>query len=197
MTPPYTLIVPTGYVSGTEITSSQTFNDRSFATMGLIEDTYSYTWGTGANAESINVVVGSGGTGGGGWYFYSDAGAINAGPPIADGNAIFIDNTGGGNIETFDPNKANGVNFLNFNVKDSAGTDYTTQMTDLVNHGGTIEITQNSNNVTYTLSIGMAFIDPNGGDPFFVVNAAAATQIEFTSSFVYTDPITLTITPNP
>jgi len=201
MTPPYTLIVPTGYVSGTEITSSQTFNDRSFATMGLVEDTYSYTWGTGANAESINVVVGSGeggGGGGAGWYFYSDAGAINAGPPVADGNAIFIDDQGGGQlVETFDPNKANGVNTINFNLKDSAGTDYTAQMNNLATKGGTIEITQNSNNVTYTLSIGMAFIDPNGGDPFFTFNAAAATQIEFTSSFVYGDPITLTISPNP
>jgi hypothetical protein len=194
----YLLIVPTGYVSGTEITSSQTFSDRTFAILGLVEDTYSYTWGTGGNAESINVVIGSGGGGGGaGWYFYSDAGAINAGPPIADGNAIFIDNTGGGPIETFDPNKANGVDTLNFNVKDSAGTDYTTQMNNLVTKGGTIEITQNSNNVTYTLSIGMCAIDPNAGDPFFTINAAAATQIEFTSSFVYGDPITLTISPNP
>lgn len=202
MTPPYLLIVPTGYVSGTEITSSQTINDRTFTNLGLVEDTYSYTWGTGANAESINVVVGSGGSGGGGgtgagWYFYSDAGTINAGPPVADGNAIFLDNQGGPIVETFDPNKGNGVDTLNFNVKDSAGIDYTTQMTNLANNGGTIEITQNSNIATYTLSIGMCSINPNGGDPFFTVNAAAATQIEFTSSFVYADPITLTITPNP
>jgi hypothetical protein len=69
--PPYTLIVPTGYTTGTQITSTQTFSSQSFASMGLVEGTYTYTWGAGPNADSINVVIGgtgatgsTGGTGG-------------------------------------------------------------------------------------------------------------------------------------
>jgi collagen type VII alpha len=69
--PPYLLTVPVGYTTGTPITASQTFSSQSFASMGLVEGTYTYTWGTGPNADSINVVVGgtgatgsTGGTGG-------------------------------------------------------------------------------------------------------------------------------------
>lgn len=196
----YQLIVPAGYVSGMEITSGQIFNDRTFATMGLVEDTYTYTWGTGANADAINVVVGSGGGGGGGagWYFYSSEGTLDAPPPINQGDAIFLDNLpGGGTSETFNPNKASGVDNLTFNIKDSAGTDYTTQMGNLATKGGTIEIVQDAKIATYTLSTGMSGITTAGGGTFFNVNVGSATQIEFTSAFDYGVPITLTITPNP
>ena len=66
--PPSHLIVPTGYTSGTYITGSQTFNSQTFSSLGLTPGTYTYTWGTGPNADSINVVVGgtgaTGSTGG-------------------------------------------------------------------------------------------------------------------------------------
>jgi hypothetical protein len=55
---PYSLLVPVGYTTGTVISSSQTFNGQSFVTFGLTPGTYTYTWGSGANADSINVVVG-------------------------------------------------------------------------------------------------------------------------------------------
>jgi hypothetical protein len=69
--PPYLLTVPVGYTTGTQLTASQTFSSQSFASMGLVEGTYTYAWGAGPNADSINVVVGgtgatgsTGGTGG-------------------------------------------------------------------------------------------------------------------------------------
>jgi hypothetical protein len=56
--PPYSLIVPVGYTTGTAISGSQTFTGQTLSSMGLTTGTYTYTWGSGANADSINVVVG-------------------------------------------------------------------------------------------------------------------------------------------
>jgi hypothetical protein len=39
------------------ISSTQTFNGQTFSSFGLTPGTYTYTWGSGANADSINVVV--------------------------------------------------------------------------------------------------------------------------------------------
>ena len=55
--PPYSLIVPVGYTTGTAISSSQTFSGQTLSSLGLTPGTYTYTWGSGANADSINVVV--------------------------------------------------------------------------------------------------------------------------------------------
>jgi len=55
--PPHHLMVPTGYTSGTQITTSQTFNNTSIASLGLTVGTYTYTWGTGPNADSVTVVI--------------------------------------------------------------------------------------------------------------------------------------------
>jgi hypothetical protein len=56
-TAPYSLLVPVGYTTGTAISSSQTFTGTTFSGFGLTQGTYTYTWGSGANADSINVVV--------------------------------------------------------------------------------------------------------------------------------------------
>jgi outer membrane biosynthesis protein TonB len=56
-TAPYSLIVPVGYTTGAAISSSQTFTGTTFSGFGLTQGTYTYTWGSGANADSINVVV--------------------------------------------------------------------------------------------------------------------------------------------
>jgi hypothetical protein len=45
----HTLIVPTGYVSGTFLSGSATYSDTTFATLGVTPGTYVWTWGTGAN----------------------------------------------------------------------------------------------------------------------------------------------------
>jgi hypothetical protein len=60
-TPPYELAVPKSYVTGSAISSTQTFSGETFGSLGLIPGTYTYTWGSGANADLINVVVGNAG----------------------------------------------------------------------------------------------------------------------------------------
>jgi len=197
--PPHLLIVPTGYTSGSYLTSSQTFNSQTFTSLGLVAGTYSYTWGTGSNAEILSVVVGGTASGGGGggstgsgsWYFYAAEGELIDGPPTTDGQAIFTDNLPEGSTNvTFNPNKSGGVNFLNFNLQDSTGTDYTTQFTNLQTNGGTVSVIQNGIIATYTLTAGMAFIQNPPG--FAAINTGAATQtVTATSNFVYADPISI------
>jgi hypothetical protein len=60
-TPPYLLVVPENYTTGSLINSNQIFNSATFTSLGLIQGTYTYTWGSGANADEINVIVGNGG----------------------------------------------------------------------------------------------------------------------------------------
>ena len=43
------LLVPHGYVSGNALTSSATWNNATFASLGVIPGIYEWTWGTGAN----------------------------------------------------------------------------------------------------------------------------------------------------
>lgn len=49
--------VNTGYVSGTFLSNSATFENQSFASLGLTPGTYVYTWGSGENADSLTVNV--------------------------------------------------------------------------------------------------------------------------------------------
>ena len=43
------LAVPQGYVSGNTLTDSMTFNNATFASLGLTPSTYVWSWGDGAN----------------------------------------------------------------------------------------------------------------------------------------------------
>jgi hypothetical protein len=135
-----------------------------------------------------------GGSGVGSWYFYSDdEGAINVGPPIANGNAIFTINTGSP-VETFNPNKVDGVSYLYFNAKDSTGTSYLTQFAAYTGGTGTITISQNGDTVTYTSSTLGAFVITGGaGSEFFAIATSACTQTKTSNApYVYADPISIT-----
>lgn len=202
-TPPYLLIVPTGYTSGSQITGTQTFTGQTFTTLGLTQGTYTYTWGSG---KSLNVVIGGpaitptptpsvgSNAGIGSWYFYSDEGGINAPPPTSNGNAIFTINSGP-TTETFNPNKSGGVTFLHFNVRDSIGTNYTSQFSGYTGGTGTITISQNGDTATYTSTTqGSFFIETNiPGSPFFVIAANVCTQTKSSNApYVYADPISIT-----
>lgn len=96
---------------------------------------------------------GGGNTGGPGWYFYSDEGTLNAGPPTANGNAIFLQGHGGD--ETFDTNSSGDYNLIiHFNVNDSAGDSLQPNFSDATQAGGLVTITQGSNVAEY--------FNPNG-----------------------------------
>jgi hypothetical protein len=196
--PPYQLVVPNGYTSGLQITGTQTFTGQTLTTLGLTVGTYTYTWGSG---KSFDVVIGGTPgptptptpttTGAGEWYFYSDEGSLDADPPVSDGNTIFLIN-GTPKVETYNPNKSNGVNEIYFNLDDSNGTNYTTQFTELATNGGTISITQGANTVTYTSTTpGAFFVESVGG--FFLIQTGPSTQtVTSASPFVFGTPISIT-----
>ena len=54
------VVVPADYISGTFITGSTTYTNTTISALNLIEGTYTYTWGSGANEDSIYVIIGSG-----------------------------------------------------------------------------------------------------------------------------------------
>ncbi|HEY4285431.1 MAG TPA: hypothetical protein VGM62_20410 [Chthoniobacterales bacterium] len=51
--------VPQGYVSGTPLgVSTDTWNSSTFASLGIIPGTYTWTWGTGMHADSYTLNIG-------------------------------------------------------------------------------------------------------------------------------------------
>ena len=52
------LFVPSGYTSGSFISGTTTFNSTTLSTLGATIGTYTWSWGTGANASSIVMQVG-------------------------------------------------------------------------------------------------------------------------------------------
>jgi hypothetical protein len=200
--PPHFLLVPTGYTSGTNITSTQTFNNTTLSTLGLTNGTYTYTWSGG----SIDIVIGTGlggptptptatssGGGMGSWYFYYTEGPLMAGPPTGNGNAIFRNLTDA--TQVFEPNFSNGTGELYFCTKDSSGTSFNTQFSNLQTYGGTITITQGSNSAIFTSPTGNNFVyNPGGGgtNGFLMIRSSQnITQTQTCSKFNGTDPISL------
>lgn len=49
------LLLPTGYISQQPITDSATYANQTLASLGITPGTYVYTWGTGANADSMTI----------------------------------------------------------------------------------------------------------------------------------------------
>jgi hypothetical protein len=49
-------LVPQGYVSNNALSSSATWNNKTFASLGVTPGTYKWTWGTGAN-ENFTVFI--------------------------------------------------------------------------------------------------------------------------------------------
>ena len=52
------LFAPQGYTSGTSFTTSSTYDNATFASLGFTPGVYTYTWGTGADADSFIVTGG-------------------------------------------------------------------------------------------------------------------------------------------
>jgi hypothetical protein len=55
---PNELSVPSGYVSGTLLSNSATFDNATFASLGATPGTYTWTWGKGAHADSFTLQIG-------------------------------------------------------------------------------------------------------------------------------------------
>ena len=50
--------VPQGYVSGTALSDSMTFNNATFASLGVTPGTYVWTWGTGLPNQNFTLIIG-------------------------------------------------------------------------------------------------------------------------------------------
>ena len=52
------LFVPQGFVSNSPLTSTSTYDNPTLASLDLVPGTYVYTWGTGADADSLTITGG-------------------------------------------------------------------------------------------------------------------------------------------
>jgi hypothetical protein len=52
------IIVPIGYVSGSPLSTSDTWDGTSLAALGVTPGIYTWTWGSGANADSLTLYAG-------------------------------------------------------------------------------------------------------------------------------------------
>jgi len=191
--PPYQLVVPSGYTSGTQITATQTFTGQTLTSLGLNVGTYTYTWGSG---KSFDVVIGgtpgptptpTSTSSGAGWNLFVTENTVINQPPLSNGQILFYTTAGGPPRSTYNPN-AGSANYVMIYKMDSAGTDYTTQFTNLQDNGGTINITQNGNTATYVANGGgQIMLDPAG---FLLVSTALQT-VTVASPFTFDDTITL------
>jgi hypothetical protein len=60
------LILPQAYVSGNALSDSMTFNNATFASLGVTPGTYVWTWGTGLENQNFTLVIGGAGVPDGG-----------------------------------------------------------------------------------------------------------------------------------
>ncbi len=51
------IYVESGYVSGDPINATSTWTGASYASLGLVSGTYVYNWGSGADADSLTVII--------------------------------------------------------------------------------------------------------------------------------------------
>jgi hypothetical protein len=54
-----TLFLPHGYISDTPLADSATFNNATFSSLGVTPGTYVWTWGSGADADSFTLRIGT------------------------------------------------------------------------------------------------------------------------------------------
>jgi PEP-CTERM motif len=53
------LAVPAGYVSGDPLADMSTYNNATFASLGVTPGTYEWTWGSGPDADSFTLEIGA------------------------------------------------------------------------------------------------------------------------------------------
>jgi hypothetical protein len=52
------VVVPSAYVSGSAISGTATWTGQTFLSLGVTPGTYTWTWGAGANADSLVLQIG-------------------------------------------------------------------------------------------------------------------------------------------
>jgi hypothetical protein len=57
--PELCLVVPDGYVSGTQLNGTSVYQSTTISAMNLTPGTYTYSWGLGPNADSITLIINS------------------------------------------------------------------------------------------------------------------------------------------
>src|SRR5262245_59220650 len=60
------ILVPQGYLSGTTLSDSMTFNNATFASLGVTPGTYVWSWGTGLRNQNFTLIIGGAGVPDGG-----------------------------------------------------------------------------------------------------------------------------------
>lgn len=128
-------------------------------------------------------------SGAGEWFFYSTAGTLDVGPPLNAGNFIITQNDISGSSETYDPNfDGSTPKMIHLNISDSTNVSFLTEFNNLVQNGGTINLTQNGQTATYTSSqIGVFMVNNNQFCSFPANIQTTSTEGPFT----YGDPITV------
>jgi hypothetical protein len=53
----FVIVVPQGYVSGGKLSSSATWDDTNFVSLGVTPGFYTWTWGNGANTFTLDAVA--------------------------------------------------------------------------------------------------------------------------------------------
>jgi hypothetical protein len=56
-----TIYVPAGYVSGGALSDNATYDSATFASLGIMPGVYVWTWGSGPDADSFTLVIGTAG----------------------------------------------------------------------------------------------------------------------------------------
>jgi hypothetical protein len=55
----HVIVIPVSYVSGANLSDTMTFTGETFANLGVIPGTYTWNFGTGANADSLILEIGA------------------------------------------------------------------------------------------------------------------------------------------